>query len=144
MNAKFQVSFFISDGAKSNVNGAWEDFVKKISHVKAQVMEHIEENEEARLNAADIFINNSITGQFIDPEGEKENNEDHLDKVVREEDFQHLDPEFAMIASENLFEETFRPIKVRPSQEVRAEAKKLYLIQKDIIGLKMKLLFRGR
>ena len=121
--------------AKSNVDGAWEDFVKKISHVKAQVMEHIEENEEARLNAADMFINNSITGQFIDPEGEQENNEDQLDKAVQEEEFQHLDPEFAMIASENVFEETFRPIQVRPLQEVRSEARRLDFYQRKVLEI---------
>ena len=71
--------------AKSNLEGSWEDFVKRISHVKSQVMEYIEENEEARLNAADMFINNSITGQYMDPEGEQENNEDQLDEEIQKE-----------------------------------------------------------
>ena len=54
-------------------------------------MEHIEENEEARLNAADMFINNSITGQYMDPEGEQENNEDQLDEEVQQDDGREKD-----------------------------------------------------
>ena len=42
--------------AKENIEGAWENFVTRISHVKSQVMEYIDENEEARSKAAEIFL----------------------------------------------------------------------------------------
>ena len=51
--------------AKADVNGAWDSFVNRISHVKAQVMEYIEDNEEARLQAAEMFIDNALTGELM-------------------------------------------------------------------------------
>ena len=98
--------------AKSNINGAWDVFVAKISHVKGQVMEYVEDNEEARLMAAEMFIDNNLTGEFMDPQGEQNNEDDQLKDIVQQEAFEHLNPEFAEPPEDHIFEEAFRPIEV--------------------------------
>ena len=124
--------------AKSCNPGAWELFVKKISHVKGQVMEYVEENEEARLMAAEMFINNNLTGEFMDPQGEQENDDDQLDKIVLQEEFQHLDPELAEPYTDDVFEKVFQPIHVLPLQELRVEARKLDFYQRKVLEIGVK------
>ena len=124
--------------AKANIDGSWDSFVTRISHVKGQVMEFLEDNEEARVMAAEMFIDNNLTGEFMDPEGEQENEEDRLDFIEQQADFQHLDPEFADNPPENVFEKQFKPIEVRPLQELRIEARKLDLYQRKVLEIGVK------
>ena len=76
-------------------------------------MEFLEDNEEARLMAAELFIDDNLTGEFMDPEGEQEIGDNQLDEFVQQEEFEHLDPEFLEQAPEEIFEKQFRPIEVR-------------------------------
>ena len=121
--------------AKRNINGSWDEFVKKIFHVKSQVMEYVEDNEEARLMASEMLIHNNLTGEFLDPEGEQANAEDELGAFEQHEEFQHLDPEFAEPPPENLFEEQFRPIDVRPLEDLRIEAKRMDFYQRKVLEI---------
>ena len=58
--------------AKSGGPETWREFVDQIHHVKSQVMEYLEDTEEARLMASEMMVNNSVTGEYMDPEGEQE------------------------------------------------------------------------
>ena len=124
--------------AKSNINGAWDVFVAKISHVKEQVMEYVEDNEEARLMAAEMFIDNNLTGEFMDPQGEQNNEDDQLKDIVQQEAFEHLNPEFAEPPEDHIFEEAFRPIEVQSLQELRIQARKLDVYQRKVLEIGIK------
>ena len=124
--------------AKSNINGAWDVFVAKISHVKGQVMEYVEDNEEARLMAAEMFIDNNLTGEFMDPQGEQNNEDDQLEDIVQQEAFEHLNPEFAEPPEDHIFEEAFRPIEVQSLQELRIQARKLDVYQRKVLEIGIK------
>ena len=51
--------------AKSGGKQTWDLFVNKITHVKSQVMEFLEDNEEARLMAAELFIDDNLSSPFL-------------------------------------------------------------------------------
>ena len=121
--------------AKENVDGAWGKLLTRISHVKSQVMEYIEENEEARIRASEMFINNITTGESMDPQGEQENEDDRLDTVIQQEEFQYLDPEFSLANDDDAFEKSFRPIEVRPLQEIKKSAIRLYFYQRKVLEI---------
>ena len=57
--------------AKSGGPETWQEFVEKIQYVKSQVMEFIEDTELARLLASEV-VDNAVTGEYMDPEGEQE------------------------------------------------------------------------
>ena len=120
--------------AKQGGRETWDIFVAKISHVKQQVMEYLEENEEARLMAEDM-INNKITGELLDPQGEQINEDDKLDTIEQHEEFQHLDPEFCEGPNEHIFEEQFRPIEVRPLEDLRLEARRMDFYQRKVLEI---------
>ena len=90
--------------AKSGGKQTWDLFVNKITHVKSQVMEFLEDNEEARLMASELFIDDNLTGEFMNPEGEQEMEDNQLDEFVQQEEFEHLDPTFSEPPAENVFE----------------------------------------
>ena len=124
--------------AKANIDGSWDSFVTRISHVKSQVLEFQEDNEEAPLMAAEMLIDNNLTGEFMDPEGEQVNEEDRLDFIEQQEDFQHLNPEFAENPPDDVFEKQFKPIEVRPLQDLRIEARKLDFYQRKVLEIGVK------
>ena len=122
------------DEAKAGGSEAWELFVKKIKHVKSQVMEFLDGNEEARIMAADMVINNNMTGEFMDPEGEQENEENRLEDFVQQEDLAHLDPEYVE-PPEGVFEKEFRPIEVRPLNVLREHTRNLDFYQRKVMEI---------
>jgi hypothetical protein len=81
------------DQAKSGGEEAWQKFVDKIKYVKSQVMEYIEDNEEARMMAAEMFIDDNLTGEYMDPEGEQEAEDNLPANFDMQEEFEHLDPD---------------------------------------------------
>ena len=87
--------------------------MEKIIHVKSQVMEFLEDNEIARMMAAETIVNNALTGEFMDPEGEQEMEDNRLETFEQHEDFEHLDPDF-IETPDGIFEKSFRPIELRP------------------------------
>ena len=120
--------------AKSGGSEAWDLFVKKISYVKSQVIEFLEDNEEARMMAAEMIIDNALTGEFMDPEGEQEQDDNRMDTFVPWEEFEHLDPEYTQ-TDQTVFEKSFRPIEVRPLQDLSKEARKLDFFQRKVLQL---------
>ena len=93
--------------AKSGGQETWEEFVNKIKYVKSQVMEYIEDTEEARLLASEV-IDTTLTGDIMDPEGEQEMEDNRLDTFEAVEEFEHLDPDFLETPVE--FEKQYCPI----------------------------------
>ena len=121
--------------AKENIDGSWDLFVTKIAHVKSQVMEYLEDNEEARLMAEEMLINNNLTGELLDPEGEQIKADDKLEYIEQLEDFQHIDIDFAEDKQINVFEEQFRPIEVKPLEILREDARKMDFYQRKILEI---------
>ena len=119
--------------AKQAGEEAWAQFTQKISDVKSQVMEFLEDNEEARLMAAEMILNNELTGQHMDPEGNQELGDNELNGREISEEFAHLDPEDYIQVPEGTFPIPFREIQVRPLAQVCEEARKLDLYQRVVL-----------
>ena len=56
------------------------------------------------------MINNDLTGESLDPEGEQNKADDEVEYIEQLEDFQHLDIDFAEDQESNIFEKQFKPI----------------------------------
>ncbi len=123
------------DQAYAGGTEMWDAFVKRIGHVKSQVMEYLEDNEEARMMAAEMMIDNALTGEFWDPEGEQENEDNRQDTIMQQEEFEHLDPDYFEQPAENVFEKSFHPIEVRPLQELCKSAQRLDFYQRKVLEL---------
>ena len=124
--------------AKSGGKESWEQFVEKIEHVKSQAMEYLKDNEEARMMAAEMMVDDALTGEFMDPEGEQENEDNRQETFEQHEEFEHLDPDCFELPSEGAFEESFRPIEVRPLQQLRGDIKKLDFYQRKVLEVGVK------
>ena len=117
--------------AKAGGMETWETFVQEIDYVKSQVMEFVEDNEEARIMAAEMMVDNARTGEFMDPEGEQEVEDNKIDTFEQNEEFDHLDPEYVDKPAENMYEEAFQPIQVRSMSELCKEEKKNGFLSKE-------------
>ena len=113
---------------------AQKSFVDKINQVKSQVMEFLDGNEEARVMAADMIIDNNLTGAFMDPEGEQENEDNRLEDFPQQEEFEHLDPEYVE-PPVDVFDQAFHPIEVRPLDVLRELARKLDFYQRKVLEI---------
>ena len=87
-------------------------------------MEFLEDNEEARLMAAEMFIYDNLIGEFMNPEGEQEIEDNRIDEFIQQEEFEHIDPDYMQPPPEDNFEKSFRPIEVRPLEILCIEASK--------------------
>ena len=52
------------EAAKTGGSQTWEELVDKITFVKNQVMEYLQDNEEARMMTAETILYNTLTGEF--------------------------------------------------------------------------------
>ena len=93
-------------------------------------MEYLEDTEEARLMASEMIINNNATGEYMDPEGEQELEDNRVDNLDVLREFEHLDSDFVDKPSEDVFERQFRPITTRPLKELCKEVRKLDFFSK--------------
>ena len=124
--------------AKNGGPQAWKEFVEKIRHVKEQVMEHLEDNEEARMMAAELFLDNALTGEFMDPEGEQEREDNRLETFEQCSEFEYIDPESLANVDSDTFDQSFKAIEVRPLKELCSEAKKLDFYQRKVVPIGVK------
>ena len=102
---------------------------------ECQVMEYLEDNEEARMMAAEMFVDSNMAGEFIDPEGEQEQDDNVLDVIQQQDDFDHADPEFIDEPAEDAFEKAYRPIQVRPLEVLRTDARRMDYYQKVVLEM---------
>ena len=100
-------------------------------------MEYLEDTEEARLMASEMMINNTVTGEFMDPEGEQELDDNRLDTIETIGEFEHLDTEFVDKPTD-VFESQFRPITTRPLKELCKQAQKLDFFQRQVVQIGIK------
>ena len=119
--------------AKQAGEEAWAEFTQKIADVKSQVMEFLEDNEEARLMAAEMFVNNELTGQYMDPEGVQEQEDNQLDGTGQTEEYAHLDPEEYNQPPDGTFPMAFKEIQIRPLAQVCEDARKLDFYQRVVL-----------
>jgi hypothetical protein len=125
------------DAANSGGEEALNLFREKISKVKKEVMEYLQDTEVARMMAeqAEQIIDNALTGELMDAEGEQDNEDNMLDDIEAEEQFAHLDPEQLEAPDVNAFEKEFRPIQVRPLEQLRPVARMLDFNQRQVLEL---------
>ena len=71
-----------------------------IQKVKSQVMEYLENAEEARLMVSEDMKNNKI-GKDLDPEFEQEIEDCETEGIEVYEDYSHLDPDILNLPKEN-------------------------------------------
>ena len=98
-------------------------------------MEFIEDTELARLLASEV-VDNAVTGEYMDPEGEQELEDNRLDVFEADQEFEHLDPHFLERPVE--FEKQYRPVDVRPLEELRFQARKLDFYQHKVLEIGIK------
>ena len=120
--------------AKQAGEEAWVEFTQKIADVKSQVMEFLEDNEEARQMAAEMVINDELTGQHIDPEGVQEESDNQLYDIEASEEFAHLDPEEYNAPPEGTFPMAFKAIQVRPLAQICEDARRLDFNQRVVLA----------
>lgn len=101
-------------------------------------MEFLEENEEARRLAAEMMIDEDeveAAGDFLDPEGQQEIEDNRMDDINPDEDFAHLDPDYVEGPDENAFEKEYRPIEVRDLASIRRDARRLDNFQRKVVEI---------
>ena len=86
------VPFRTEEDIWKNVDGDITRLEKKIRKVKSQVMEHLENNDEARLFVEETLKSQEV-GDTLDPEGEQDRTECELEGQTLHPDFEHLNPE---------------------------------------------------
>ena len=117
----------------------WENFTNRISCVKNLVMEHLAENELARLMAEEMNTNNDAIGELINPEVEQELDDNKLEVFEQLPSLEHLDPEMIETVSEkNSREKSFKPIDVRPLDVLKEIAAELDFNQSKILEIAVK------
>ena len=88
--------------------------------------------------AAEMMIDNGLTGEFMDPEGEQEIEDNRQETCEQQEEFEHLDPDYVETPAEGTFEKAFREIEVRPLQELRKHVRKLDFFQRKVLEVGVK------
>ena len=124
--------------AKAGGTDTWFEFVNNIQYVKSQVMEYLEDTEEARLMANEMIIDNHVTGEQMDPEGEQELGDNRIDTFESIREFEHLDTNYVEDPAEHSFEKSFRPITVRPLEQLCREARSLDFYQRKVLHIGIK------
>ena len=126
--------------AKQQGEESWDQLIKQIAYVKGQVMPYLQDTEEARMMAemAEQMIDNATIGEFMDPEGEQEKDENKTDTIVQQDEFSHLDPEYIDPPNDDVFEKAYRPIDVRPLRDLCSMARTLDFYQKKVLEIGVK------
>ena len=123
------------DKAKLNQE-TWEKFTHEISLVKSQVMEHLAENELARLMAEELVIDNEKTGENLNPEVEQELDDNQLDVYEPIPDLAQLDPDqFKAYEDKEQRGKSFKHIEVRPLNVLNVMVRQLHYYQRKILDI---------
>ena len=84
--------------------------------------------------AAEMVINDELTGQHIDPEGVQEESDNQLYDIEASEEFAHLDPEEYNAPPEGTFPMAFKAIQVRPLAQICEDARRLDFNQRVVLA----------
>ena len=98
-------------------------------------MEYLEDNEEARMMAAEMFVDGNLAGDIVDPEGEQEQEDNQQDLIQQQEEFDHADLEFVEQPADDAFEKSYKPIEVRPLEVLRQEARRMDFYQRKVLEI---------
>ena len=85
--------------------------------------------------AVEMFMDSDLAGEFIDPEGEQEQDDNVLDVIQQQEEFDHVDPEFIEEPANDAFEKAYRPIEVRPLEVLRTDARRMDSYQRVVLEM---------
>ena len=109
-----------------------------IKKVKMQVMEHLENVEEARFMVDEYMKTKAEeVGVKLDPENEQINDDCDMEEEISHPDFEHLDPNAIQFDNPEKCqrEKTFKQIDIGNVEELRKQTKLLDKYQKYIIQL---------
>ena len=112
-----------------------------IKKVKMQVMEHLENVEEARFMVDEYMKTKAEeVGVKLDPENEQINDDCDMEEEISHPDFEHLDPNAIKFDNPEKCqrEKIFKPIDIGNVEELRQQTKLLDKYQKYIIQLGVK------
>ena len=127
------VPFRTEEEIWQHLNGDIPLLEQKIRKVKSQVMEHLENNEEARLFVEETLKAQEV-GDTLDPEGEQDRTECELEGQMLHPDFEHLNPDDLGIVDERKGnEKQFRPIEIDSVSELIKKTRKLDFFQRKIV-----------
>ena len=101
-------------------------------------MEYLEDNEEARMMAAEMFVDGNLARDIVDPEGEQEQEDNQQDLIQQQEEFDHADLEFVEQPADDAFEKSYKPIEVRPLEVLRQEAHRMDFYQRKVLEIAVK------
>ena len=96
-------------------------------------MEYLEDNEEARMMAAEMFVDCNHAGDIVDPEGKQEQEDNQQDHIQQLEEFDYADLEFVEQPADDAFEKSYKPIEVRPLEVLREEARRMDFYQRKVL-----------
>ena len=113
---------------------------ENIRRVKAQVMEHLENVEEARYIVEEYLKNDRKIheiGVDMDPENEQDIDDCFMQEEEAHPDFEHLNPEgIEGYSKENVKrEKMFKPIEIGNLEDLRQDIKSLDCFQKYVLEL---------
>ena len=124
--------------AKMASDETFNEYIAKIDHVQSQVMEFIEDNAAAMVLAAEAVIAQEVAdlvGDMMDPEGQQEHDDNEMDEIQPDDQFDHLNPDNLENSPQNLFAMEFRPIEVRPLLEIRKDVRRLDYYQRTVVEI---------
>ena len=113
---------------------------ENIAKVKAQVMEHLENVDEARYMVEEYLKTKEGTediGLQLDPEKEQEIADCNMEEEEYHPDFNHLDPD-ELISAEStsvIRERMFKPIEIGNIDDLKEQTRKLDKFQRYIIDM---------
>ena len=103
---------------------------KQIQAVKAQVMDHLESNQEARYMAEEASSKLKETGDLLDPQGEQDIEDCLLDDLQLHPDYEHLNPNELKDFESTKHDKTYRPIEVESMNVLNEKTKNLDFYQR--------------
>ena len=106
---------------------------KQINAVKAQVMEHLESNEEARYLVEEATNKIKEMGENLDPQGEQDIRDCELEDLMMHPDYQHLNPDDVDITEKAKFEKRYRPIEIEDLKILSEKTKNMDFYQRKVV-----------
>ena len=120
----------VTEAATDNYNQLKSD----IQEVKIQVMEHLQNTEEARHMVEEAMNKNAEVGADVDPEGEQENADCEMEETMLHPDYDHPDPTEFLNGDKSLkIEKIYRPIQVDELSVLNKKTRQLDFYQRKVI-----------
>ena len=106
---------------------------EKIKAVKAQVMEHLESNQEARFMVEEANKKTEEMGENLDPQGEQDIEDCGQQDLSMHPDYEHLNPDNVDKVERTTHEKRYRPIEIDDIKELHDKTNNLDFYQRKVV-----------